>query len=119
MRLQDIDELNQEVKFSNKEKAAAVAKAKESLKQEAEKIRADAHKEKTDEIGRFKRINKDLEDEIQRLKVEQQQNVDKDREFIVTVEKLEKSLIKEINDEQRKLSSLIPGLMPKLVNYSK
>ena len=77
MWLKDIDELNQEVKFSNKEKAAAVAKAKESLKQEAEKIRADAHKEKTEEINRFKRINKDLEDEIQRLKVEQQQNVDK------------------------------------------
>jgi hypothetical protein len=35
------------------------------------------------------------------------------------VEKLEKNLIKEINEEQRKLSSLIPGIMPKLVNYSK
>ena len=102
-----------------KEKAKAISLTKESFKHEADKIRTDAHKEKYDEIHRVKRINKDLEDEIQRLKDEQRQNVEKDREFIITVEKLEKSLIKDINDEQRKLSSLIPGLMPKLVNYSK
>ena len=76
-------------------------------------------KEKQEEINKYKRIIKDLEDEIQRLKIEQQQNVEKDREFIVNVERLEKALIKDINDEQRKLSSIIPGLMPKLVNYSK
>ena len=63
----------------------------------------------------MRRMNKELEDEIQRLKVEQRQNVEKDREFVVTVEKLEKSLIKEINDEQRKLSAIVPGLMPRLV----
>ena len=75
--------------------------------------------EKQEEINKLKRQCKDFEDEIQRLKVEQQQNVEKDREFIINVEKLEKNLIKEINEEQRKLSSLIPGIMPKLVNYSK
>jgi hypothetical protein len=97
----------------------AVSKVKESFKQEADKIRLEAQKEKNEEINKYKRIVKELEDEIQRLKVEQKQTVEKDREFISTVEKLEKNLIKEINDEQRKLSSLIPGLMPKLVNYSK
>jgi hypothetical protein len=76
-------------------------------------------KEKQDEINHFKRIIKDLEDEIGRLKVEQQQNTEKDREFVINMEKLEKNLIREINDEQRKLSVLIPGLLPKLVNYSK
>jgi peptidoglycan hydrolase CwlO-like protein len=76
-------------------------------------------KEKQDEINHFKRIIKDLEDEIARLKIEQQQNTEKDREFVINMEKLEKNLIREINDEQRKLSVLIPGLLPKLVNYSK
>ncbi len=115
----EIEELTQELKFSNKEKSLAVSKAKDAFKQEAERIRLEAQKEKNEEIGKFKRINKDLDDEIERLKVEQKQNIEKDREFVVTVEKLEKNLIKEINDEQRKLSSLIPGLLPKLVNYSK
>lgn len=114
-----IEELNQEIKFANKEKTMAVSKAKESLRLESEKIKIDACNEKQEEINKFKRLVKDFEDEIQRLKVEQQQNVEKDREFITNVEKLEKNLIKEINEEQRKLSSLIPGIMPKLVNYSK
>lgn len=113
------EELNQEIKFANKEKTMAVSKAKESLRLESEKIKIDACNEKQEEINKFKRLVKDFEDEIQRLKVEQQQNVEKDREFITNVEKLEKNLIKEINEEQRKLSSLIPGIMPKLVNYSK
>jgi len=47
------------------------------------------------------------------------QNAEKDSEFLVSVEKLEKALIKDIIDEQRKLSALIPGLMPKQINYSK
>lgn len=115
----ELEEMVHELKIAEKEKSKAVAHAKESFKHEADRIRTEAHKDKHDEIHRVKRINKDLDDEIQRLKDEQRQNVEKDREFIVTVEKLEKNLIKDINDEQRKLSSLIPGLMPKLVNYSK
>lgn len=115
----EIEDQVHELKAADKEKTKAVSLAKEAFNQEAEKIRADAYAEKTEEVNRVKRINKDLEDEIQRLLVEQKQNVDKDREFYMTVEKLEKNLIREINDEQRKLSSLIPGLMPKLVNYSK
>lgn len=115
----EIEELNQEIKFANKEKTLALSKAKEAMKLEVEKAKIDAYNEKQEDINKLKRLVKDYEDEIQRLKVEQQQNVEKDREFIVNVEKLEKNLIKEINEEQRKLSSLIPGIMPKLVNYSK
>lgn len=136
-----IEELNQEIKFANKEKTLALTKARDSLKAESEKIRAEAKnvyfengncdpifyqinmilklKEKQEELSKYKKIIKELEDEIQRLKIEQHQNVEKDREFIINVEKLEKNLIKDINEEQRKLSALIPGLMPKLVNYSK
>jgi hypothetical protein len=36
-----------------------------------------------------------------------------------SIERLEKNLIKDLNDEQRKISSLVPGLVPKIVNYSK
>ncbi len=115
----EIEDIAHNLQFADKEKAKAVSLTKEAFKHEAEKIRCEAVKEKCEEICRLKRINQDLEDEIQRLLVEQKQNVEKDREFYMTVEKLEKNLIKEINDEQRKLSSLIPGLMPKLVNYSK
>lgn len=114
----EVEILTHELSIADKEKSKAVSNAVEGFKHEADKIRVDAQLEKSDELNRVKRINKELEDEIQRLKIEQRQNVEKDREFIVTVEKLEKSLIKEINDEQRKLSSIIPGLMPKLVNCS-
>jgi hypothetical protein len=62
---------------------------------------------------------KELEEEINELKVEIHKNIEKDKEFMINVEKLEKSLIKDLNEEQRKLSNLIPGLVPKLVNYSK
>ena len=76
-------------------------------------------KEKQEEINKFKRILKEAEEEIDRLKVELYKNNDKDKELIGAIEKLEKGLIKELNDEQRKLSSLVPGLVPKIVNYSK
>ncbi|CAF0735884.1 unnamed protein product [Brachionus calyciflorus] len=113
-----IEELNQEVKFANKEKSLAVNKAKESLKAETEKLKNGLLNEKQEEINRLKKILNDLEEEINRLKVEQYQNVEKDKEFILNVEKLEKTLIKDINEELRKLSALIPGIMPKIVNYS-
>lgn len=60
-----------------------------------------------------------MEDELAKAKSDQQHTNEKDKELMVNIEKLEKNLIKEINDEQRRLSSLIPGLIPKLVNYSK
>jgi hypothetical protein len=62
---------------------------------------------------------KDTEEEVDRLKAEHHQFTEKEREFVFNVEKLEKNLIKDLNDEQRKLSSFIPGLVPKFVNYSK
>ena len=76
-------------------------------------------KEKQEEINKYKRILKDTEEEIDRLKVDAFKTNDKEKEFIISIEKLEKNLIKEINDEQRKLSSLVPGLIPKFVNSSK
>ena len=47
------------------------------------------------------------------------QSAEKERELMMNVEKLEKNLIKELNDEQRKLSAMVPGLIPKVVNYSR
>ena len=47
------------------------------------------------------------------------QSAEKERELMLNVEKLEKNLIKELNDEQRKLSSMVPGLTPKIINYSR
>lgn len=76
-------------------------------------------KEKYEEINRYKRIIKELQDEIEQLKVEQYKHVERDKELMQTIEKLEKNLIKDINDEQRRLSSLVPGLVPKMFNYSK
>jgi hypothetical protein len=64
-------------------------------------------------------VAKDLEEEIDNLKLEINKNLEKDREFIQNIEKLEKNLIKELNDEQRKMAALVPGLAPKLTNYSK
>jgi predicted RNase H-like nuclease (RuvC/YqgF family) len=76
-------------------------------------------KEKHDEVSRYKKIVKELEDEIESHKIEIHRSLEKDREFILNIEKLEKNLIKELNDEQRKLATLVPGLAPKLTNYSK
>ena len=39
----EIEELNQEIKFANKEKTIALTKAKDSLRLEAEKIKIDAY----------------------------------------------------------------------------
>ena len=76
-------------------------------------------KDKQEEVNRYKKFIKELEDEVGELKVKIHKNAEKDREFMINVDKLEKSLIKDLNEEQRKLSNLIPGLVPKLVNYSK
>ncbi len=62
---------------------------------------------------------KDLEHEIEQFKVEKLQYGERDKEIIQTIEKLEKNLIKDLNDEQRRIASIIPGLIPKIVNYSK
>ncbi len=50
--------------------------------------------------------------------MEQQQNLERERNFLSNIENLEKSFIKDINDEQRKLSPLISGFVPKLINYA-
>ena len=135
--------MSQEQKFLNKEKSMAINKARESFRSEIEKIKADAHEvhifdkfilanfhllsnifsnrfqEKQEEINKYKRLLKEAEEDIDRLKVEMFKSNDKEKEFIISLEKLEKNLIKEMNEEQRKLSTLVPGLMPKLVNSSK
>ena len=77
------------------------------------------NQEKQEEINKYKRILKETEEEIARLKVDAFKANDKEKEFIISIEKLEKTIIKDINDEQRKLSTLVPGLVPKFVNSSK
>lgn len=113
-----IDELNHEQKMLVKEKSMAISKARESFRSEIDKIKADALEEKQEEINKYKRLLKETEEENDRFKVEAYKFNDKEKEFILAVEKLEKSLIKELNEEQRKMSTLVPGLLPKLVNSS-
>lgn len=76
-------------------------------------------KDKFEEINRFKRVIKDLESEIEQLKIELYEHSERDKELIKAVENQEKGLIKDLNDEQRRLASLIPGLVPKILNISK
>ena len=77
------------------------------------------NQEKQEEINKYKRILKETEEEIARLKVDAFKANDKEKDFIISIEKLEKTIIKDINDEQLKLSTLVPGLVPKFVNSSK
>ncbi|RNA16341.1 trichohyalin-like isoform X2, partial [Brachionus plicatilis] len=55
---------------------------------------------------------------LQKLKIEQYQSGEKNKENALNVEKIEKALVKDINEELRKLSSLIPGQLPKIVSFS-
>jgi hypothetical protein len=75
--------------------------------------------EKYDESNRYKRIVKELQDELEQLKNDKYQNAEKDKEILQAIERLEKNLIKDLNDEQRRVSAIAPGLIPKIVNYSK
>ena len=49
----------------------------------------------------------------------EQKNAEKEKEILQAIERLEKNLIKDLNDEQRRISAISPGLIPKIVNYSK
>lgn len=111
--------MNQELKFSNKEKNLAITRAKESLKVESEKLKAELLNNKQEEINKYKKIINELEEELQKLKIEQYQSGEKNKENALNVEKIEKALVKDINEELRKLSSLIPGQLPKIVSFSK
>ena len=126
--------------MANVDKTSAIAKARDSLRVEAEKIKEDILnvclfwvenfiywwnewiiliKDKFEEINRFKRLIKELESEIEQLKIELYEHSERDKELIKAVENQEKGLIKDLNDEQRRLASLIPGLVPKILNLSK
>lgn len=74
-------------------------------------------KEKQDELNRLRRIIKDLEDELETRSGEHRQERERNLEMIASIDKFEKSLIKEMNEEQRKLATI--GLVPKLVKYSR
>jgi hypothetical protein len=75
--------------------------------------------EKYDESNRYKRIVKELQDELEQFKNDKYQNAEKDKEMLQAIERLEKNLIKDLNDEQRRVSAIVPGWIPKIVNYSK
>lgn len=68
-------------------------------------------------MNRLRRIIKELEDELETRNVEYKQERERNFEMIASIDKFEKNLIKEMNEEQRKLASI--GLIPKLVKYSR
>lgn len=74
-------------------------------------------KEKQEELNRLRRIIKELEDELETRNGEYKQERERSFEMIASIDKFEKNLIKEMNEEQRKLASI--GLIPKLVKYSR
>jgi len=113
-----VEDLKQDLKMANTEKTSAIAKARDSLRVEAEKIKEDILNDKFEEINRFKRVIKELESEIEQFKIELYEHSERDNELIRAVENQEKGLIKDLNDEQRRLASLIPGLVPKILNIS-
>jgi predicted nuclease with TOPRIM domain len=73
-------------------------------------------KEKQEELNRQRRLIKELEEELQIRNDEHKKEREKNLEIIASVEKFEKSLIKEINEEQRKLASIC--FIPKFIKYS-
>ena len=59
-----------------------------------------------------------LERELEELRIDQQKCVERERNLLSDVEGVEKNFIREINDEQRRLSPFIPGFVPKIINYA-
>lgn len=91
-----------------RDKTEAITKANDLMKIELENFKIQFFKNKQDETDKYRKIINQLEEELKEVKLQKNQNTEKNKEFVHNFEKLEKIIIKDINDQLRKLSSLIP-----------
>ncbi|XP_065831126.1 trichohyalin-like isoform X2 [Oscarella lobularis] len=111
---QELEEQKQIAKQANKEKLRAIAKAKDLIRQarreEIDKLKDKLELEHRSALEKFKERVRRLEDEVRQTKENERRLQQKDRDLLAKNELTEKSLLMEINEECRRITSLVTAV---------
>ncbi|KAK3740227.1 hypothetical protein RRG08_054249 [Elysia crispata] len=128
IRLQFLDACNEELdeqrrlqREASKEKLVAVARTKEQMKDqsnaEIDRVKFNLQQEHQRDVERLEEKLRYQEDELSTLKTEHDQIVQRERNVLMALEHAEKTVIKEINEECEKVSSVL-GVSPRTVHHT-
>ncbi|ESP04198.1 hypothetical protein LOTGIDRAFT_237495 [Lottia gigantea] len=128
VRMRFIDAYNQELeeqrnlnRQSTKDKMVAVARAKEMMREqtsgELTRFKDKIKEEKKNEIVKLKEEVKSLEMEVEKLREEKQDLCRVEREFSHNLDRTERTVINEINEECRRSASVL-GISPRKVHLA-
>ncbi|XP_052800428.1 golgin subfamily A member 4-like isoform X2 [Mya arenaria] len=124
-RLKEQRQELEDLKTSNKtvmhEKLIAVARAKELMRQEhtaeLERIKEQTKNEHKKELDKLRETIRAQEAELRSLREERLRHVRTQKESSLSLDRTERTLVNEINEECRKTSEIL-GLSPRKVNFS-
>ncbi|KAK7467940.1 hypothetical protein BaRGS_00036826 [Batillaria attramentaria] len=118
------EELEEQRRLSReaaKEKLVAVAQAKEQVREqssvEVEQAKEKVKQELQRELDRLQTQLRDAEEEVRTLKAGKHQLLSRERDNLSALDRTEKTVINEINEECRRSASLL-GVSPRQVQFS-
>ncbi|KAK7087150.1 ELKS/Rab6-interacting/CAST family member 1-like [Littorina saxatilis] len=118
------EELEEQRRLSReaaKEKLVAVARAKDQIREqssaELENVREKIKQEMQREVDRLQSQLKSTEEEIRVLRLENQKLTSKERDNWSSLDRTEKTVINEINEENRRSASIL-GVSPRQLHLS-
>ncbi|XP_060081295.1 uncharacterized protein LOC132560648 [Ylistrum balloti] len=117
----DLEEGKQQNKQAMHDKMVAVAKAKDNVRNEMQ-AEFDKAKDKMTqdyqrEIDKLTEIVRQQEEELRKLKTERIQWIHQDRQNSTVLDKLERTVVNEVNEECRRTSNVL-GVGPRKVNIA-
>ncbi|XP_055957814.1 cingulin isoform X2 [Patella vulgata] len=117
----ELEEQRNHNRQASKDKMVAVARAKEMMREqtngEIERIKDKVKEDNKREIEELKETVKNLEEEIQKLRSDKQQLCRVEREVNSTLDRTERTVINEINEECRRSASVL-GISPRKVHLA-
>ncbi|XP_076435248.1 uncharacterized protein LOC143275070 [Babylonia areolata] len=118
---EELEEQRRLCREAAKEKLVAVARAKDQVREqsnaELETVRQKVKQEMQLEVDRLQAQLRSTEDEIRTLKAENQRLLSRDRDSLSSLDHTEKTIINEINEENRRSASVL-GVSPRQVQFS-
>ncbi|PVD32966.1 hypothetical protein C0Q70_08414 [Pomacea canaliculata] len=118
---EELEEQRRQSREAQKEKLMAVARAKEQTREqgslELEKVKEKVRQDMQREVDRVQSQLRQAEDEIRTLKSEKQQIVSREKDSQASLDRVEKTVINELNEECRRGATAL-GVSPRQVQLS-